>query len=72
MLGLEFTPSTVVVGLVVLALAFLAIRRLVRNGPCDCHKGDDAHGGCAGCSGCGAADRMVADMQKRAAAEPRR
>lgn len=76
MLGLEFTPSTAVVGLVVLALAFLAVRRLVRNGPCDCHKGDGAHGGCsggcAGCSGCAAADRMAADMQKKAAAEPRR
>ena len=74
--GLEFTPSTAVVGLVVLALAFLAVRRLVRNGPCDCHKGDGAHGGCAGgcagCSGCAAADRMAADMQKKATAEPRR
>ena len=51
MFGLEFTPSTVVVALIVLALVFLAVRRLVRNGMCDCHKGDDAHGGCAG--GCG-------------------
>ena len=48
MFGLEFTPSTVVVALIVLALVFLAVRRLVRNGMCDCHKGDDAHGGCAG------------------------
>ena len=74
--GLEFTPSTVVVALIVLALVFLAVRRLVRNGMCDCHKGDDAHGGCAGgcggCSGCGAASAMVADMQKRAAAESHR
>lgn len=70
MFGLEFTPSTVVVALVVVALMFFAIRRLTRNGLCDCHKGDDAHGGCAGgcsgCSGCGAADKMVADMQKHA------
>ena len=70
MFGLEFTPSTVVVALIVLALVFLAVRRLVRNGMCDCHKGDDAHGG--GCSGCGAASAMVADMQKRAAAESHR
>ena len=69
MLGLEFTPSTVVVALVVLALVFLAVRRMMRNGMCDCHKGDSAHGGCAG--GC-AADRMVADMQKRSAAESHR
>ena len=55
MFGLEFTPSTVVVALIVLALVFLAVRRLVRNGMCDCHKGDDAHGGCAGgCGGCAA------------------
>ena len=76
MFCLEFTPSTVVVALIVLALVFLAVRRLVRNGMCDCHKGDDAHGGCAGgcggCSGCGAARAMVADMQKRAAAESHR
>lgn len=72
MLGLEFTPSTVVVALVVLALVFLAVRRMMRNGMCDCHKGDSAHGGCGGCSGCGAADRMVADMQKRSAAESHR
>ena len=39
MFGLEFTPSTVVVALIVLALVFLAVRRLVRNGLCDCHKG---------------------------------
>lgn len=71
MFGLEFTPSTVIVALAVAALAFLAVRRLVRNGMCDCHKGDDAHGGCAGgcagCSGCGAADKMVSDMKKQAA-----
>ena len=72
MLGLEFTPSTVVVALVVLALVVLAVRRMMRNGMCDCHKGDSAHGGCGGCSGCGAADRMVADMQKRSAAESHR
>lgn len=68
MLGLEFTPSTVVVALIVAALVFFAVRRLVRNGMCDCHKGDDGHGGCsggcAGCSGCSATDKMVADMEK--------
>lgn len=71
MLGLEFNLPTALVSLAVLALAALAIRRLVRNGPCDCHKENDAHGGCAGgcggCSGCAAADRMAADMEKRAA-----
>ena len=68
MFGLEFTPSTVVVALIVLALVFLAVRRLVRNGMCDCHKGDDAHGGCAGgcggCSGCGAASIELKVMSR--------
>ena len=71
MFGLEFTPSTVFVAIVVATLMFLAVRRMMRSGMCDCHKGDDGHGGCAGgcagCSGCGAADRMVADMQKHEA-----
>lgn len=48
MLELEFTPSTVIILLVIAALAFLAVRRLVRKGMCDCH--DDK--GCSGCSGC--------------------
>lgn len=72
-LGLEFTPATVVVALVVAFLAFLAARRLWRNGMCDCHK-DDPRGGCsgmcAGCSGCSAVEHMVHDMQN--AAHPQR
>ena len=32
MFGLEFTPATVIVGLLVAALAFLAVRRMWRNG----------------------------------------
>lgn len=68
LLGLEFTPATVVVLLIIAVLAFLAARRLWRNGMCDCHKddprGSSCSGGCAGCAGCGAADRMVADAQR--------
>lgn len=72
MLPLELTPMTIVVGLAVAALAALAVRRLLRNGTCDCRKGD-AHGGscgggCAGCSGCNAADRMAADIERAAKA----
>lgn len=68
MLALDLTPATVIVGLLVAALALLALRRLKRNGTCDCHK-DDARGGacgggCAGCAGCAAADRMVADLER--------
>lgn len=48
MLELEFTPSTAIILAVIAVLAFLAVRRLVRKGMCDCH--DDK--GCSGCSGC--------------------
>ena len=51
--------STTVVGLIIAGLAFLSVRRLWRNGLCDCHKdspyGNGCAGGCAGCSGCPAA-----------------
>ena len=66
MLGLEWNLATVVVALIVAALAALAVRRMWRNGLCDCHKGDECEGGCPGCSGCGAAEKMVADLQRAA------
>lgn len=70
MLSMELNLATVVVGLLVAFLAFLAIRRLYRNGMCDCHKDDARGGSCgcsscgSGCSGCGSVDKMLADMQK--------
>lgn len=53
-LSLNF--PTVVILLVILALAVLAIRRMTRRGLCDCgdHCGD-GEGGCAGCSHCASA-----------------
>ena len=74
MLALDMTPATVVVGLVVVALAFLAARRLRRNGTCDCHKGAPSGesagctcgGACASCSGCAATDHLVATLPKSA------
>ena len=48
MQDLSLTPSTVVILLVIAALAVLAVRRMLRKGLCDCHS--DA--GCSGCSGC--------------------
>ena len=76
MLPLEISPATVIIGLVIVALAVLAVRRLVRRGTCDCHdhgggpaKGGGAAGGCAGCAGCtgcGAADALVADLERAA------
>lgn len=53
-LSLNF--PTVVIVLVILALAVLAIRRMTRRGLCDCgdHCGD-GEGGCAGCSHCASA-----------------
>lgn len=76
-LGMEFTPSTVVVLAIIVVLAVLAVRRIWRYGLCDCHKGTDQErgrsssscaSGCAGCAGCGAVDQMVCDMQKTAKA----
>ena len=61
MLPIELSPATIIVALAVLALAFLAARRLHRNGTCDCHKDAPRTGSCAGscprcagCPGCGA------------------
>ena len=65
----SITPATVAVIVVIAALAFLAIRRLVRRGMCDC--GDHCDGcskkkGSAACISCSAADEMVARMEKEA------
>lgn len=62
MLPLETTPATIIVGLLVIALIALAIRRVRKKGICDC-------GDCAdqnGCSHCSVADKMVADIEKNA------
>lgn len=66
MVPFEITPATLVVGLAVALLALLAVRRLVCRGTCDSggHCGGATEGGCAGCHGCAAADRMLADMKK--------
>lgn len=71
MLGLVWTPSTVVVALVIAVLAVMAVHRIATRGLCDCHDhcGDSDSpksgcGGCHGCAGCGVADCMVADMDK--------
>ena len=68
-LSLNF--PTVVILLVILALAVLAIRRMTRRGLCDCgdHCGD-GEGGCAGCSHCASAVRPVTRC-RRAARRPR-
>lgn len=71
MMGLVWTPSTIVVALVIAVLAVLAVRRIAMRGLCDCrdHCGDSDSprsgcGSCQGCSGCGAVECMVADMDK--------
>lgn len=71
MMGLVWTPSTIVVALVIAVLAVLAVRRIATRGLCDCrdHCGDSdsPRSGCEschGCSGCGAVECMVADMGK--------
>lgn len=50
---LTLNLPTVAVLLVIAALAFLALRRMMRRGLCDCGDHDAEHGGCAGCAGCG-------------------
>ncbi len=61
MVPLEMTPATVVLGLIIVTLAALALRRLFKKGLCDCHADKDGTnasagcgcaGGCAGCRGC--------------------
>ncbi len=69
LLGMEFNLSTVVVLLLIVAWAIWAVRRLWRNGMCDCHSDDPrggCSGGCSGCCGCSAAANMVADMNAAA------
>lgn len=67
MLGLEFTPSTIIVALVVVVLMYFALRRLWRNGMCDCRKDEGGQGcSCDGCSGCHTVVRMLADMNDAA------
>lgn len=65
MAPLEMTPATVVVLLLVLLGMVLAIRRMAKRGLCDCKGCGDECSRKGSCS-CAAADRMVADMKKRA------
>lgn len=68
MAALVWTPSTVVVALIIAALAALAVHRIATRGLCDCHDhcgggaSGSGSGGCAGCAGCKAASRMMADI----------
>ena len=68
MMGLVWTPSTIVVALVIAVLAVLAVRRIATRGLCDCHDhcgdSDSPRSGCGSCHGCGAVECMVADMDK--------
>ena len=64
-----FTPATLIAVLVIVALSFLAIRRLLKRGMCDC--GDHCDGcskkkGGNACKMCSAANDMVARMEKDA------
>ena len=58
--------STIVISLAIIALAVLAVRRMAKRGLCDCHDGECSSGECAGC---GAVDKMVADMERAARAQ---
>lgn len=66
MVPFELTPATVILGLVVLALVVVVVRRLMRRGTCDCAGRSDqaSQGGCAGCSGCSKVDQIASDLKK--------
>lgn len=65
MQDLGLNVSTVILLIIILALAVLAIRRMTRRGLCDC--GGDCDGGsCHGCSSCSAVDDMVKSMDEAA------
>mgnify|MGYP006911745524 FL=1 len=61
-LGLNL--PTVIILVVIAALAVLAIRRMTHRGLCDC--GDHCESGCYGCEGCSAAESMAAAMEEAA------
>ena len=65
MAPLEMNLATVVVVLLVLLGVVLAIRRMMRRGLCDC-KGCSEGCSCKGKRACSAAERMVADMERKA------
>ena len=59
---MEITPSTVVLGLLIVAAMVWAVRRITKRGLCDCKD----RCGSGSCSSCGAVDRMVKDMERAA------
>lgn len=64
---LVMTPGTLAMLALIAAWGMWAVRRIAHRGLCDCgdHCGDaGCSSGCSSCSGCGAADKMVADMDK--------
>lgn len=63
MLPFDISPATVILGLVLIGLVVLAVRRIRRKGSCDCNEANCSH---EACSSCGAVDKMVADMNEAA------
>ena len=66
MAPLDLNFSSLVVLLAVAALAFLAVRRIVRRGLCDSGGTCDSCEKAGGCSSGSAVDKMVADMERAA------
>lgn len=64
----DVNPATLLVLASLIALAVLAVRRLMARGMCDCgdHCGSECggcSGSCGGCAGsCGPAEHMVANL----------
>ena len=66
--GYRAVAGTIAVILVIAELAFLAIRRLVKRGICDCgdHRDSCSQKKGSACKGCSVADDMVVRMEKEA------
>ena len=61
MMAIEINAATIIVGIIVIALVLLAIRRLRTKGLCDCK---DCPQQSSGCKGCSSVDKMLADMEQ--------
>lgn len=63
-LEMQITPATVVLGLLLVALVVLAIRRLRNKGLCDHKDSCEFSSKKGGCSGCSSASKMLEKIEE--------